>query len=157
MRHLKTLQNLVITCSLTLAITGCSVSYSVEQSSESIGGSFEALSGSFKSFTSVSSSSGGDEIAQATIKLFQEDVINLVVLHIQSENLDQYQFQNELNQLAKLHGIINWEGLEETFLAIGYGLKQSGVTSVEIASHQLLNENQINDNLLSLQKGYDFS
>lgn len=111
--------------------------------------------GSFESI-SASSKSGSDESVSLNLKLYQEDVAGLVVLYMQKDEKVKGAFQSDLNQLAKSHGITSWEILEETFVAIGRGLKLSGAASV-YGHPWLLDDSMVNEHAEALKRGHGLS
>lgn len=115
-------------CSLYLLQTGCSISYSLEKSSDSV-------SASLDSFTSISTSSSGEEEAKvsATATLYEEDVAAATVLYVSSDkNNDTY--RRQITSIAENHGISDWEQESSTFFGMGKGLRRAGVAESSIPS-----------------------
>ncbi len=115
-------------CSFCMLQTGCSISYSLEQSSDSVSASLESL-------TSPSRSSSGEEEAQvsATATIYEEDVAAATVLYVSSDkNNDTY--LRQITSIAENHGISDWEQESSTFFGMGKGLRRAGVAESSIAS-----------------------
>mgnify|MGYP000029456766 CR=1 FL=1 len=138
---------------VALLASGCSISYSLEKSSDSVSKSSESIMGSFESISA--SSSGNDDSVALNLNLYQQDVTGLVVFYVQRHEKSLEEFQNDLNRLAKSHGITNWESMEETYVAIGRGLKMAGVS---ISGHSwLLDDQMLKKYDKALKRGYGVS
>lgn len=113
---------------LSLLQTGCSISYSLEKSSDSV-------SASLDSFTSISTSSSGgeDEKVSAAISVYQEDVAAVTVLYVsRHEKTDEY--QRQVTTIARNHGISDWEQEQSTYIGMGKGLRRAGVSKDSIGN-----------------------
>ena len=118
---------------LLFAGSGCSISYSVDQSSESVSQSLDSISASFDSFTSISTSSGSEKNSvQAALQRFSDDVRGLTRIFLDSTQ-DSDDFERQLADVARQYGIFDWEHESITFEAIGNSLRQSGVSEADIA------------------------
>jgi len=104
--------SLLLSC--TLLLSGCSFSTSSKHSSKS------------SSSPSRSSSGGGEESVQQATTSLQEEVEALAILYVGSSG-STTDFQREIGQIAKGHGIVDWENNPRIFSAIGMGLKRAGV------------------------------
>lgn len=123
---------LFLMCAVLLLQAGCSISYSLEKSSDSVSTSLDSLT----SITSIStSSSGGSEEAQvgATGSIYEEDVAAVTVLYVGREKSNG-EYQRSIAAIAKSHGISDWEQDESTFLAMGRGLRRAGVREDSITN-----------------------
>jgi hypothetical protein len=109
---------------VSLLQTGCSISYSLEKSSDSVSTSLDSLA----SITSIStSSSGGDEQASSASDVYEEDVAAVTILYVsREESSDDY--QRQVTSIARNHGISNWEQEQSTFIGMGKGLRRAGVS-----------------------------
>lgn len=108
---------------VTSLLAGCSVSYSTGKSSDSISTSLDSISGS--------SGSSGDSAAGLAASAFAEDVEAATVLYASSlENSEQ--FQQIISNIARSHGIVDWEQQRGTYAAMGKGLKRAGVDEPKI-------------------------
>ena len=108
-----------------LLITGCALSESV--------GSISSISDSASSpFEWSSSISGGASTA------YQQEIREQVLAFAESGgNVEG--FQRELGDVAKRHGVLNWEVDPVSFQALGQGLREAGFsgTSLELMAEQL--------------------
>ena len=119
---------LIISLALCLAI-GCFSKSSTTQAS------FESSSKIASSpFKSSSKSSGGDEKKkkdggdEKQETSFQRDVRNHTAEFARSAGEpDLESFQRDLSAIAEDHGITNWEQFADTYVAIGWGLADSGL------------------------------
>lgn len=110
---------------------GCSISYSLEKSSDSVSASLDSIT----SITSISTSSsgGGEEEAKinATGTVYEEDVAAVTVLYVSREKTTD-DYQRQVTAIARNHGISDWEQEESTFLAMGKGLRRAGISEDSI-------------------------
>jgi hypothetical protein len=117
-----TMLNLLVMVSL---LTGCSISYSVGKSSDSISASSDSISGS--------SNSGGEKAATAALSSYAEDIAAATVLFASGQTNSE-QFLQTVTTIGRSHGIINWELEQETYAAMGKGLKRAGIGEKQIAN-----------------------
>ena len=118
---------LSIAC-ISLLQAGCSISYSLEKSSDSVSTSLDSI-------TSIptSSSGGEDEKVSATSSVYEEDVAAVTVLYVsRDKTTDEY--QRQVTNIAKNHGISNWEQEQSTFIGMGKGLRRAGVSRDSITN-----------------------
>lgn len=108
----------LITC---LILSGCSFSTSSKHS--------------FKSSTSPSrsSSKNSTKSVDTTSASYKEDVTSLTILYVGSVGSTR-DFQRELSQISKTHGISTWENNPNTYDAIGVGLKKAKVAKSDTAT-----------------------
>jgi len=99
-------------------LSGCSISYSVGKSSDSISASSD----------SISDSSGGDddEEAESTANAYGEDIA-AATKHYALYQTKREQFMQTVSNIARNHGIVDWEQEKLTYTAMGRGLKQAGI------------------------------
>jgi hypothetical protein len=127
----KRYQYIIILACFSMLQTGCSISYSLEKSSDSVSTSLDSLT----SITSISTSSFGDEEEKinATTTVYEEDVAAVTVLYVSREKtIDAY--QRQITNIAKNHGISDWEQEQSTFIGMGKGLRRAGVSRNSISS-----------------------
>ncbi|WP_136798593.1 MULTISPECIES: putative lipoprotein [Desulfosediminicola] len=149
----KSISISIMLAAMALFASGCSVSYSLEKSSDSVSKSSESIMGSFESISA--SSSGSDESVAMNLKLYQDDVAGLVSFYVKRHGKSRAAFENDLNQIARSHGITNWETMEETYEAIGRGLSIGGVS---VYGHSwLLDEGLMKRYDRALKRGYGVS
>ena len=100
---------------LSLVLSGCSISYSLGKSSDSV--------------TSISDSSSPSDDDEKTA--YSQDVRELTVAYIESgQQPDEY--MREIGHIARAHGITDWERLHTTYVAIGEGLKRAGIHQAQL-------------------------
>lgn len=144
---LTTLVYLLLLTFLTLVNSGCSISYSLETSSDSIATSSD-------SFFSISRSSGGSEKeVEAALQRYSDDVSGLTVSYFR-ENGDTYTFERQLGSIARSYGLINWQREAATYQAIGSGLRQAGVKKDTINSTIFLQSSTMELHLETIVEGY---
>jgi hypothetical protein len=116
---------------------GCSISTSSESLSE-------ATTSSSRSSTS---SSPGRESA------YRDDVRDFTAASVRSGNrLDA--LQRGLGDLARSHGITNWEEDPGTYDAIGRGLGAAGIDGVELDAYKTTLAGADSSKLEALERGY---
>ncbi len=137
--------------SLLTLQTGCSVSYSLEQSSDSVSTSLDSLT----SITSIStSSSGGEgENVSVTAKIYEEDVAAATVLYVSGEK-NKGMFQRQVTSIARNHGISDWEREASTFVGMGMGLRRAGVAEDSIVDLPYFHSVADGLNYAGIIKGY---
>ena len=135
--------------------SGCSISYSVDQSSESIAQSLDSISGSFESITSISTSSGSgkQEVAEA-MQRFKEDIAALTHVFLKTENDAPYLFEKQLGEVAQQYGILDWENDPQIYFAIGGALRESGIHEAELDGLTMLQSSVMKQNKVQILEGY---
>ncbi len=108
---------LVFFTSISL-LAGCSISYSLGKSSDSISASLDSISDS--------SDSSDNDASDETASMYIEDVV-VATVHFVSSMKDSELFQQAISDIAWNHGIVDWEQEDITYVAMGQGLKQAGV------------------------------
>ena len=128
----KIIKTIWVASCLLLIGSGCSISYSVDQSSESIGQSLDSISASFESITSISTSSGsGKKEVTAALARFKEDIAALTRVFTNSDS-GAIQFETELGELSEQYGVLDWEHEADVFVTIGTTLGEAGITEQEL-------------------------
>jgi len=122
--RILTLTTMLVFFVATSLLTGCSISYSTGKSSDSISASFDSISGS--------SGSGGDTAAAPAATVYAEDVAAATALYVSSQKNSE-QFLQTISNIARSHGIVDWEREGMTYAAMGKGLKRSGIAEQQIA------------------------
>lgn len=125
--RLDVVLGLLAVCGLGL---GCSLFGSSSNSVNSISTSFQSMSTSLQS-SSESSSGGDDGLASA----YGRDVRNYTAAFLSSE-ADHEEFLRNLGRIAEAHGITHWERERGTYVAVGAGLRQAGLTRVELRAFE---------------------
>lgn len=129
------------------AFSGCSISYSIDQSSDSLAQSSDSISNS-----SHSSGSSGNEVA-AAFGHFLDDVSGLVAVWTMTP-AKTTTFESELGALAMRYGITDWESESRLFYAIGEGLRAVGADINGIASQPFLQSGIMKQNSAFIISGY---
>ncbi len=112
--------------------------------------SSNSLSQSISSpITSWSSSSGG-----AAERTYQADVRDYTQAFVTSGN-DFRTFQSDLGQLAKKHGVTNWEENMATYVGIGEGLGKAKVNPSQLKAYQRNLGGSDQRKMDAIQQGYD--
>ena len=149
--HIRSL--LLLGCTL-LVCSGCSISYSIDQSSESITQSSDSISASFTSFTSISTSSGsGQKSVEAALQRFRDDVRGLTRVFLDSDDGSD-DFERELSNVAMHYGILDWESEPMTFEAIGNGLRDGGLVEDAIQRLSFLQTPVLKQNRNRIMEGF---
>lgn len=120
-------------------VAACSIS-------KSISSSFESSSGSSAS----SSRSSSPERAAA----YREDVRDYTQAYVKSGG-DYATFSRGLGSIASKHGVSNWEADNDTYVGIGEGLKQAGVTQMQLEVWKTNLAAGDASKAAAIQKGYD--
>ncbi len=115
-------------CGYAMLQAGCSISYSLEKSSDSVSASLDSITS-----ISTSSSGGEEEKINATGTLYEEDIAAVTVLYVSREKTTD-EYQRQVAGIAKNHGISDWEQEETTFLGMGKGLRRAGIVEDSITN-----------------------
>lgn len=107
---------------------GCSISYSLEKSSDSVSASLDSITS-----ISTSSSPGEEEQVKVTGTLYEEDIAAVTVLYVSREKSND-EYQRQVARIAGNHGISDWEQEKSTFLGMGKGLRRAGVSEDSISN-----------------------
>lgn len=144
---------LLLGCTLLVG-SGCSMSYSIDQSSESIKQSSDSISASFESFTSISTSSGGGQKqVETALQRFQDDVKGITRVFLNNGDGSD-NFERELTAVAMNYGILDWESEPMTFEAIGSGLRDGGLAEEDIQSVSFLQAPALQQNRNYIMEGF---
>jgi hypothetical protein len=132
---------------LPLIVTGCSFS----DSSGSISDSVESLSESSGSVSSSESSKSGRE------KKYENEVSDYTAAYVKSSHTDaDYAgYLKGLSDIAAKRGIVNWDQDLKTYIAIGKGLKKSGIEGVAYETYKKNFANSDEEKRQNIQKGYE--
>ena len=129
------------------AAPGCFKSSTSQASSESSSDSSASSSRSSSSpFTSSSASSRDDQ--------YEQDVRAYTREHVLSGG-DLTAFRLGLSDLAKKHGITDWEQDEATYVGIGRGLKKAGVSGERYQQLKLQYQGSNPESAKWIQSGYE--
>ena len=126
--RISTISVVLLILSVTAFLSGCSISYSGGKSSDSISASLDSIS------DSSSSSSGGDDSAAAsTANNYAEDVTAATADYASNQSGVE-RFLQVISNIARTHGVVDWERDQLTYTSMGKGLKQAGVDEQTIAT-----------------------
>lgn len=106
---------------------GCSISWSLSESSESVSDSSASISGS---------SSPKEGIGEAKIP-YRDDVANLTMSVVASK-FSSANFIDALSRIAAQRRISSWEAEKATYYGIGKGLKRAGINKDAIRQQAFL-------------------
>jgi len=124
MQHV--IKNTILMVSVLALMTGCSLSYSISESSDSI-------STSSDSSKSSSASSGGSKTDPEDAKrTYMGDVSAYTTSAARGDDAQVY--LRELGSIAQRNGITDWERDTSTYNAIGTGLRRAGIRQNEVRS-----------------------
>jgi len=139
-----------------VAVFGCSISNSSNSlsnssnsssnSSESSGSSSDSLSKS--SDSSSGSSGGGDDQA------YRDDVRDYTHAYVLSGG-EFSAFQRGLGDIARRHGITNWEVRRATYRGIGAGLGKAGASQTQLDEFKANLAASSPEKLQDMQDGYE--
>ena len=127
---------------LVVVPLGCSFSYSSESSSKSLASPFTS---------SASSSSSGGSTKQA----YRDDVRDYTYAYVSSRGGDVDAFQRGLGDIARNHGVTNWEEDSATYRGIGAGLAKARVSGVAFATFKQNLGRGDPSKMDAIQEGYD--
>lgn len=124
-----------------LMLSGCSISYSIGKSSDSV--------------KSISESSSPAEKSDLTKAAYRSDLSNYTVVSVQSAQ-PAADYLRGVTRIAEKHGITDWEHDRASYLAIGSGLHQAGVAAGEVRRLSLVQAlgSQEPDTMAAILEGY---
>ena len=111
---------------LAATVLACSFSHSSESSSDSSNNSSE----------SSSHSSSPGQTKDATQTTFDRDVEQYTVAFLQAGGQDDEAFLAGVGDLARVHGVSDWESELSTWEAIGRGLARSHASAAQRSAYQ---------------------
>ncbi len=128
MFSIKYIVSVSLLCGISMIQAGCSISYSLEKSSDSVSASLDSLTS-----ISTSSSGGEEERVTETATLYEEDIAAVTVLYVSREKNNE-EYQRQITRIAKNHGIGDWEQESATYEGMGMGLRRAGVAEDSISN-----------------------
>lgn len=143
--HTSTITAIVLMIVASSLLAGCSISYSTGKSSDSISTSSDSIS--------ASSDSKGNGSAAAAANNYAEDV-TAATAHYASSQKDGAEFLQIISNIARSHGIVDWEQDKLTYTAMGQGLKQAGIDEQTIAKLSYFHTLSNRANYLLVLEGY---
>lgn len=98
-----------------------------------VGAGCAGAADSSASSASISSLSASSTAPAAAPHAYSTDLENTVVLAMHRDT-DDNELLRRIGIVAERHGLRDWESVEDTFVAIGEGMRQAGVTSDKAGS-----------------------
>ena len=136
---------------------GCSISTSLSTSSTS---SQSASDSSASSSTSSDSSSRSSESSSRSSMRderqprYLEDVRRYTAANVRA-GVQLETFEKELGELARSHGLTQWEDDEATYLGIGEGLSDAAVGTTELEMYKTTFSRSDPAKMQAIQRGYN--
>jgi hypothetical protein len=127
---------------LALAPVGCSFSYSSESSAKTLASPFTS------SGSSASSSNGGAK------QSYRDDVRDYTAAYVGSR-ADLTGFERGLADVARRHGVTNWEEDDTTYVGVGAGLAKAKVSVVVVEVYKQHLSQGDPAKAAAIQRGYD--
>ncbi|PYO19167.1 MAG: hypothetical protein DMD85_19205 [Candidatus Rokuibacteriota bacterium] len=138
-------------------LVGCSISTSLSTSSTS---SQSASDSSASSSTSSDSSSRSSESSSRSSMRderqprYLEDVRRYTAANVRA-GVQLETFEKELGELARSHGLTQWEDDEATYLGIGEGLSDAAVGTTELEMYKTTFSRSDPAKMQAIQRGYN--
>src|SRR5438874_4033134 len=138
-------------------LVGCSISTSLSTSSTS---SQSASDSSASSSTSSDSSSRSSESSSRSSMRderqprYLEDVRRYTAANVRA-GVQLETFEKELGELARSHGLTQWEDDEATYLGIGEGLSDAAVGTTELEIYKTTFSRSDPAKMQAIQRGYN--
>jgi len=120
MRCFTIIRNVLLVGAGLILLAGCSISYSSGKSSDS-------------SVSSFSSGGGDSKKAENEAGNYTDDIAAATKIFVSQGGNDE-DFQRRIAFLAGKHGITAWGNDDSTYIAMGKGLKQSGIKKDRIST-----------------------
>lgn len=146
MRTHGSVSGLVLWLPAILILVGCSVSTSSRSASDA----FDSSESSSRSSASSSRSSAGSERQSR----YREDVRTYTAAYVTSGGRFDA-FERELGEVARRHGLTNWEDDQMTYVAIGEGLGDAAVGEAQLETYKASFSRSDPLKMQAIQRGYD--
>lgn len=131
---IRTLGALLLGLTLVAGVGCKSLWASFTSPSDSVSGSFNAISGSSKAlFDGISQSCSGSKPSKSELA-YGDDMRVMVRAYVETSEPGDG-FLRAIGQIAELHGIDDWEAEVTTFHALGVGLSQAGLDANQTQSY----------------------
>ena len=131
-----------------LLLVGCSLSTSSQSASDSSASSESSSRSSASSSRSSTSSSEGRQ------SRYREDVRSYTAAYVRSgAQIDV--FERQLSELARSHGLTNWEEDEATYIGIGAGLGDAAIDKAQLETYKAGFSRSDPFKMQAIQRGYD--
>jgi hypothetical protein len=114
--------------------SGCALFESSGSFSDS-SGSISDSSGSLSDSSKSSSDSDDDDGAKKEEEAYRRDIRSFTVAHVAAHRSPE-SLSRGLSEVALARGISDWEAVEGTYVAVGAGLAEAGVSQEELARYQ---------------------
>jgi hypothetical protein len=146
---MASLRNLLFAAPLaSLALQGCSFSYSSESSVKTSASPFTSSSTTFESSASSSKSS------QNKKSRYEKSVSEYTTEFAQSGSNDSVAFYARVSQLAQEYGITGWDSDKGTYVAIGKGLAGAKLGQPQYETLRKLLTNSDSTRMQYIDEGY---
>ena len=144
--RILTITTLLLILSVSVFLSGCSISYSGGKSSDSISASSDSISDS-------SGGGGGESAAASAANNYAEDVTAATVDYASNQRGVE-RFLQIISGIARTHGVVDWERDQLTYASMGKGLKQAGVDEQAISTLAYFQALPNRANYLLVLEGY---
>lgn len=131
---------------IALTLAGCSFSTSSKSSSTSSTSPFKLASSPLDS---------SSESSKTQEEKYERDVTEYTVEFVQSSRGDLNGFRSRLGELARSHGITDWESDDLTYVAIGRGLRQADLGKPQYQAFKESMSRSDARRMRAVQRGYD--
>src|SRR5947208_15538542 len=138
-------------------LVGCSISTSLSTSSTSSQSS--STSSTSSSTSSDSSSRSSESSSRSSMRderqpRYLEDVRRYTAANVRA-GVQLETFEKELGELARSHGLTQWEDDEATYLGIGEGLSDAAVGTTELEMDKTTFSRSDPAKMQAIQRGYN--
>ncbi|MBW2423771.1 MAG: putative lipoprotein [Deltaproteobacteria bacterium] len=134
------------------AASGCALFESSGSFSDS-SGSLSDSSGSVSDSSKSSSGSDDDEAPKKEEEAYRRDIRSFTMAHVEARRAPE-SLSRGLSEVALARGISDWEAIEGTYVAVGAGLAEAGVSEEELARYQASLTRYDSPANAALQAGY---
>ena len=139
MRLLGSVSTRILLVTALLVLVGCSLSTSSRSASDS---------------SDSSESSSRSSTSKERQSRYREDVRSYTAAYVRSGGeLDA--FERELGDLARSHGLTNWEDDQTTYVGVGEGLGDAAVGEAELETYKTSLSRSDPLKMQAIQLGYD--
>lgn len=134
---------------VTVWLSGCSISDSVE----SLSRSSESFSDSSKS----SSKSSESDTQKPDNSTYEHEVKDFTVTYLRTNAgvIDRNGFMKGISDIASQYGIVDWEANPKTYRAIGKGLRKAKISSTQYDAFKRVFTDGDSGKMADIQEGYE--
>jgi len=146
---------LLVGCSISTSLsTSSTSSQSASDSSASSSTSSDSSSRSSEGSSRSSESSSRSSVGGRERERYLEDVRSYTAANVRTGGPLET-FQKELGELARSHGLTQWEDDEATYLGIGEGLSDAAVGTTELEMYKTTFSRSDPAKMQAIQRGYN--